>query len=240
MKNHLVRASSFLLAFAFILLSKANVEEKMITGHGTTAKVLGSSGKIILMRGKHHHESDAKMIFEFDEIKEYEDMNRMTAVGMTGSAKHSFNNFAHQMFTFSDVEDGYYQNLSMTYFNFSSEITSVNANIFSSIYIFNESGSITTGNETTEVKNGSIKFNVEISNWKFCAQAGAICRHGNEEETGNYLDLVISVKSRSKPRARGYRRRSHGDEYTIDDHDIILSRKVNLKKLIFCSSNLVV
>ncbi|EDO34190.1 predicted protein [Nematostella vectensis] len=73
-----------------------------------------------------------------------------------------------------------------------SYISSVKANFMSQVYIFAENGSYVWGDEETEVRKGSVKFNIKVEGWKFCGDQGYTCKEG----VGSYLDSKICIASK--------------------------------------------
>lgn len=51
----------------------------------------------------------------------------------------------------------------MKNFNFSSSLPGPNASLTVMAYMFEESGNITFGNETSEMRKGMLKFNIQVS-----------------------------------------------------------------------------
>ncbi|XP_048590339.1 skeletal aspartic acid-rich protein 2 [Nematostella vectensis] len=149
---------------------------------------MGKSGKIsIYFKGQSKEDG---LTFKFEDLGE-RDSNGNT-VGQAGSEKHNFNTFAQLDFQFSEVVQDKFQNISVYTFNMTSYISSVKANFMSQVYIFAENGSYVWGDEETEVRKGSVKFNIKVEGWKFCGDPGYTCKEG----VGSYLDSKICIASK--------------------------------------------
>ena len=83
-------------------------------------------------------------------------------VGKVGRKGHAFNSFAQQEFKFTPMSEGKYQGLRVENFNFSSTLSAHNASLTIMAYMFDESGNITFGNETSEMRKGMLKFNIQV------------------------------------------------------------------------------
>ena len=141
------------------------------------------------------------MTVNFDYIKELD--NAGTAVGTTGSSKHSINTFARESFTFATSGlKSHYQNISVKHTQFAATISGPGAKLTVDIYIFKGSGSVSTSkNETLEVKPGTIKFNIKLESWTFCG-AGDNCKKGQKVENGSQVEFGIEIKGRGNPKKK--------------------------------------
>ena len=83
-------------------------------------------------------------------------------VGKVGRRRHSFNSFAEQEFNFTELKSERYQGLDVKNFNFSSNLPGNNASLTIMAFMFEESGNVTFGNETSEMRKGMLKFNIEV------------------------------------------------------------------------------
>merc|ERR1712141_728231 len=124
----------------------------------------------------------------FDYIKELD--NSSAAVGTTGKYKHSINTFARENFTFTTSGlQSHYQNISVKHTQFNAMISGPGARLIVDIYIFKGNGNVSTsGNETLEVRNGTIKFNIRLENWRFCG-GNNTCQRGNVKQQGTQVEL---------------------------------------------------
>ena len=138
------------------------------------------------------------MTVNFDYIKELDKDGN--AVGSTGKKKHSINTFARENFTFpTSGLKSHYQNLSVKHTQFEATISGPGAKLIVDIYVFKEAGNVSTSeNETLEVKQGTIKFNIKLENWTFCG-AGDNCKKGQKAENGSQVEFGIEIKGRGKP-----------------------------------------
>jgi len=72
------------------------------------------------------------------------------------------------------------------------DITNVGS-IEMEIYEILSGGTIHTGNETWNVVEGDVKFNVVLSDWRFCGIENSTC---DTEKHSSYVDLALEVKGR--------------------------------------------
>ena len=101
-----------------------------------------------------------RVIIEFDSLQERSKGG--SSVGKVSSERHMFDHFSDQDFQFTDLSAGTYQGLAVKNFNFSSFLLGPNASLTVMAYMFEESGNITFGNETTEMREGMLKFNIQV------------------------------------------------------------------------------
>ena len=134
---------------------------------GVFCKALEESGKIMCARppeGKKRDftdENNERVSIEFDSLQERNKGG--ISVGKVGGKGHMFDHFSEQKFKFSDPSEGTYQGLDVKNFNFSSSLAGPDALFTVMAYIFEESGNITFGNETTEMRKGMLKFNIQVT-----------------------------------------------------------------------------
>ena len=83
-------------------------------------------------------------------------------VGKAGRKGHQFDSFARQDFHFAGLKDVMYQGFHAKNFNFSSSLPGPNAAFTVLAYMFEDSGNITFGNETLEMRKGILKFNIQV------------------------------------------------------------------------------
>lgn len=133
---------------------------------GVFCKALEESGKIMCARppeGKTRDFTDKnneRVIIEFESLQERSKGG--TSVGKAGGKGHMFDHFSEQEFKFTDPSAGTYRGLGVKNFNFSSSLAGPNAVFTVMAYMFEESGNITFGNETTEMRKGMLKFNIQV------------------------------------------------------------------------------
>ena len=134
---------------------------------GVFCKALGKSGKIMCARPRKGQKRDftdknnKRVIIEFDSLQERSKGG--ISVGKAGRKGHKFDQFSMQNFNFTDLSVGTYQGLGVKNFNFSSSLPGPNASLTVMAYMFVEPGNITFGNETTEMRKGMLKFNIQVS-----------------------------------------------------------------------------
>ena len=175
-----------------------------------TTDVVGKSGKIKIFDDAAARGDRNAIMMTMDFLHEVDaDGN---AVGTGGSDKHGTNTFANQQFTFSDVEEAVYSNVTADYFSFEADVYSAGS-IKIETYIFREDGVITTSaNETFDVFAGDFKFSIELIDWMWCETCG-----NKQDEVGAFVDVGIELKGRN-------------DEPTEDDLGggigVVLSSKI--------------
>lgn len=162
--------------------------------------VKGQSGKIALTKSATDTESKKSTTITMKSL--YEKDKDGNIIGTSGSLKHSFNNFAQLDFEFSPLVNSTYQELSCRYYNFTAtDIVNENTTLTAFIYIFQENGTITVGeDQEVDVKEGTVKFSVEVENWPFClakseCSDSTCCQKGSTYEVGSYLDFTIEMKT---------------------------------------------
>lgn len=134
---------------------------------GVFCKALGESGKIMCARPREGEkrdftdENNERVIIEFESLQERSKGG--ISVGKVGRKGHMFDAFSKQDFNFTDLSVGTYQGLGVKNFNFSSSLPGPNASLTVMAYMFEESGNITFGNETSEMRKGMLKFNIQVS-----------------------------------------------------------------------------
>lgn len=134
---------------------------------GVYCKALGHSGKLMCARPHKGEKQDFtdnnrdRVIIEFDSVQERS--RGGNTVGKVGRRGHVFDGFSKQDFNFTDVAVGSYQGLRVKNFNFSSSLPGPNASLTVMAYMFEDDGNITFGNETSEMRKGMLKFNIQVN-----------------------------------------------------------------------------
>ena len=135
-------------------------------------------------------------------------------LGAGGSAKHSFNSFATQEFTFGAPQAATYQGLSTQEIEFESVLVG-NSNLNIKTMIFQEAGNLTVGDDTFAVAPGAIKFNVELGTWSWCGDAGVSCV--NADGAGAAVELDIEMyRMGSEPQTKA----DDADSTTSESYDL--------------------
>ena len=156
---------------------------------GVCARVLGQSGKIDF------EFEDQNIQVAMDSITEVDEDGDV--VGNTGSVKHSFNSFASQDFTFSDIFNTSYQGIDAVGVNFTASLVDDTSTFYVTIYLLLEDGNVTVHNEDYFIARGSFKFSYYWDYWPFCTIGGSgvtSCTKGGQEQEGAYLDFTIVLK----------------------------------------------
>lgn len=176
------------------LLMTCHAAEKTVQGGGISTKVRGQSGKITIdARG-------SSMTFQVDSVIEVDSNGE--GVSNTGARGHQFTTLANQDFTFSTPDNSsYFQGIKVVNINMTADLAKgVNAKLEIMLYIFLEDGNVTFGNESFKVYNGSLKFNIQLSDWTFCPTIENDCKKGQTVQQGEYIDLTLEVKSKGAPK----------------------------------------
>jgi len=188
-----------------------------------TVDALGKSGKISIQKSiKRDNTTEInKVTLDFSSLKEL-DING-TEVGKSGSFKHSFNNFATLDFTISETSEVLYQNLTAFSFNIYANKVQGNSTKFTArLFIFNQTGEIKNGNETSNVQPGTVKLSLDIENWQFCKKDAVCpgdncCEQGQNKEIGQYLEFVMAIKGNKIAKQNG-----NNKLYSLGGSDLIL------------------
>jgi len=125
------------------------------------ATVTAKSGKMMFTKGDNNVTA---VTVSFSKLAELSSSG--SPVGMSGSYKHEFTDFANLDFSTTSWINSTYQGLKVKNMNISANVLTGTLN--TRIYLFMESGSITSGSETLPATKCSFKFDVEITNWPFC------------------------------------------------------------------------
>ncbi|CAH3038194.1 unnamed protein product, partial [Pocillopora meandrina] len=182
-----------------------NADGMEVGSGGVFCKAVARSGKIMCARpqkGKIQDYSEKnvdRIVIEFDSLQEKNSGGNM--VGKAGRKGHQFDSFAGQDFNFAGLKDVTYQGLHAKNFNFSSSLPGPNATFTVLAYMFEDFGNITFGNETSEMRKGMLKFNIQIENWKFCSNSSDDCESADR---GEFIDVTLVIKSRGKPKFQGH------------------------------------
>lgn len=193
----MLKVSNLSVAMTCVLLLFARPTQgadKTLNAGGMYAKVLGQSGKIDLAPSKDISSDSNKMRVQIEALRELDAAGK--ELGKGGNSKHSFNSFATQDFTFGDLEDTTYADLDVIKIPFSSTLDA-GSKISIDLYIFKEDGEITLGDEEFSVSNGTLKFNIKLTDWVWCGDQGVSCT--NSDGVGASLEIDISVTSKDKP-----------------------------------------
>lgn len=173
--NHTQMLKVFILLCLTVYTSCAlDVEHQ-----GTSIQVLGQSGKAKITRGAN------SVQFQVDYISEMDVSG--TEVGKQGALeqKHGVNSMATQEFTFTNIIDKIYKNVSTKEFSFDSSVNAI-GKIKVVVMIMDEDSTVGTETETWKVSAGDIKFNIELFDWSFCNP----CADG----VGEYIDVGVEIK----------------------------------------------
>lgn len=187
------------LAISLINAQKKPEDRNMTMGD-INVKALGHSGKIRIQKEfKTENKTETNTVtLDFSSLRELDQDGNQ--VGKSGKIKHSYNNFAQLDFTVGKVNQIQYQNLSASTFDFTATgMQDINTKFNANLYIFNQTGEIKNGNETSNVKPGAVKLSIGVNNWRFCTLNATCpgvncCQQGNKTETGKFLEFEMVIK----------------------------------------------
>merc|ERR1719253_2343069 len=189
------------------LVSGRRLSEKTVTAVGISVKILGQSGKMTMTMQSRTNTTQVEC--QMSALRQLDASGAILGGG--GQEKHSFNSFATQAFTFSDPVNTTYQNLSVAKVTFDSVLAG-SSKVKIDTFIFQESGKLTMGNQTTQVPQGAVKFNVELSNWSWCG-GGNNCTAADGEGASVELDLFMAAKGRGSPTKTS----GHNNDFDLGD-----------------------
>lgn len=192
-----------------------------------TTKILGRSGKMTIGRGSNPDTDADKVQVTFDEVMEIDSSG--TAVGTSGANRHSFNTFASLPFTFSALQDTSFGGIAAKRLDFTADITSVSAKLTVQVYIFTNRGVISIDGENSTVTAGTVKFNIQIEGWQFCGNSGVTCSKGANNEIGDGIEFVITIKGKGTQQRKTTGKRTDGEEFELGGgSSVLLSRKISV------------
>lgn len=192
-----------------------------------TTKILGRSGKMTIGRGSNPDTDADKVQVTFDEVMEIDSSG--TAVGTSGAKRHSFNTFASLPFTFSALQDTSFGGIAAKRLDFTADITSVSAKLTVQVYIFTNRGVISIDGENSTVTAGTVKFNIQIEGWQFCGNSGVTCSKGANNEIGDGIEFVITIKGKGTQQRKTTGKRTDGEEFELGGgSSVLLSRKISV------------
>ena len=185
-----------------LLLFLLSVKGFDVDSSDTAIQVLGQSGKVKITR------QNSTITMDFDSMYEKDSLDKI--VGMQGSLqnKHGINSFATQNFVFGNKEDVVFQGISMVSFTFESPINTVGT-LKVRVFISKSNGTIKNGNETYEIVEGDVKWNIEVPVWNFLAET-------------EFLELNIIIKTLNDDE----KVTQNGDKFTIGTMDLSTSNNV--------------
>lgn len=154
----------------------------------TKITVQGKSGKFTVYDAA---KGEAKGItVTMDALKEVDASNE--EVGTAGNTKHSINTFAAQDFTIAPATSvSLSSSVRATKISFDSPISTI-GKIHVDTYIMENSGVVGSAGETWAVEQGDAKWNIELSQWKWCG-GEVSCKKGQTDQIGAFVDVDISV-----------------------------------------------
>lgn len=162
--------------------------------------VLGRSGKFSIFDESVGKEDPNTVTVEVDALRELDADG--AEVGKSGSVKHSIETFASQDFTIHPAESAKIGEVSATMIAFDTPISTI-GRLSVNTYILKNSGTVGTDTETWAVRANDVKFNIALSEWKWCGEASD-CKQGGTTQNGEYIDVDIKIKGKAaKPERNG-------------------------------------
>ena len=150
--------------------------------------VQGQSGKFTLVP-KGSSGNSVGIRVTMDALREVDSAG--SAVGQSGSVKHSVNTFAAQDFTVGAVEQVSINSVSAAKVSFESTISSI-GKLGVDTYLMAGDGSVGMNNDSWSVDIGDLKWNIRLWEWTWCGDSGATCKNG---EVGDAVELDITVQN---------------------------------------------
>jgi len=118
------------------------------------------------------------------------------AVGTSGSTKHSINTFASQSFTFTTNQSVTVDGVPANKVSFETQVSTVGV-LTVDTFIFEGCGTVGPPGEQWNVSYGDFKWNINFSSWQWCG-----CGKGQSVETGEFIDLDVTVKGLADVKAK--------------------------------------
>lgn len=188
----------------------------LFTSGRVQLKVIGQSGKFDLIPEDDQGvaQTSKKLRIEMDSLYELDASGAKIGTSGPQSGKHSKNTFATEEFAITGPNATTYGGIECRQITFSVDI--LGATLVMDTYLFTEDGTLTLGanssvtEETFTIRPGTVKFNVWIDNWPFCAGSGGNPCNG---ATGSDLELTIKVTGPNS----GSQSSSNSDEYDFGE-----------------------
>lgn len=215
------RTGLFLVCLATLLISCFATDEVdtakntvLIRGGDTSVLLEGESGKISTVYFKEDDDDDdGKDNSDDDEKEDFTDNNEELLsfqveslqevdgdgkpVGLQGPLQHRVSSLDSKMFRFSALDNStVYQGIPVKTINMSDTVLSnQQGNLRLVVMVFLSAGNVTFGNETFRVQSGTMKFNIEVSDWPFCNASVSCLSQSKQPEIGKGLELTLGIKS---------------------------------------------
>jgi hypothetical protein len=183
--------------------------------------ILGQSGKFSIFDSAVGKSDPNKVTIEVDALRELA-ADGVTSVGASGKVKHSLQTFANQDFTIEDpVDEDVATGVHAQKVVFSTPVNSIGT-LELQTFILKSGGTIGTDTESWEARANDVKFNIKLSDWSFCGDAGVECGQGKSVQVGTFIDVDVKIKGKaSSPTPDGEESSGSGDgadeEDTLDD-----------------------
>jgi len=179
----------------------------LIRGSDTSVRVQADSGKISVVHfeqeGNNNTQEDfgddntEVLSFQVESLQERSSSG--AAIGVTGPSqlRHFVGSFKSHVFNLSSLDNSStFQGIPVKNVNLKTFLSDPQAHLELMVWVFLGAGIIRFGNETFAVQNGTMKFNIKISDWPFCGTGNVSClSQTNQREIGQFLDLALSIRS---------------------------------------------
>eukprot|EP01043_Picozoa_sp_COSAG02_P067317 COSAG02_NODE_10779_length_1859_cov_3.213068_3_plen_363_part_01 len=165
--------------------------DSSIEAAGVSVNVRGQSGKMTLTIPGADLANPNVVECQMVALRQLDESGNTLGAG--GADKQSFNSFATQTFSFSDPLETTYEGLRVSEIEFQS-VLGGGSRVNIRTMIFLESGTIAVGDDTFQVTQGAVKFNVELSEWSWCGDQGVSCT--NADGVGDAVELDLDMYAR--------------------------------------------
>lgn len=168
---------------------------------GIEVKFLGRSGKFEIYSKAVGEGDKNKLTFEIDELREMDAEGN--EVGAKANPKHQLKDFKKTEFEFTRTSDVLVGTAKAHKISFTSNITAVGY-LKVDTYLIRTEGEVGVNltdpdADVWDTFAGDVKFNIELSEWKWCGSDGTVCENKGINEVGEFIELDIELKSFTAP-----------------------------------------
>ena len=173
--------------------------------------VLGQSGKFYIYPAEEDRSSPLAVVVEIDSLAEVDANGERVGTQGPLTDKHFVNSFATQNFNIANPVDDTVNGIDAQKISFDSDVNEI-GNIRFDTYVLKSAGTIGTDTESWAARAGDVKWNIVLSDWKWCGS-------GDEPRTcdaGEYVDVVVKIKGKKEQTENGTSSKTLdlGDEVT--------------------------
>eukprot|EP00928_Gymnodinium_smaydae_P087772 TRINITY_DN7198_c1_g1_i1.p1 TRINITY_DN7198_c1_g1~~TRINITY_DN7198_c1_g1_i1.p1 ORF type:complete len:283 (-),score=53.76 TRINITY_DN7198_c1_g1_i1:82-930(-) len=157
--------------------------------------IQGQSGKFTLYDEKEGVSAGTKITI--DALRELDSSGN--AVGASSNPKHSFNSFATQNFVIEPAQSNVVVGTAKaTKVVFKTDLAGSLGKLTIETFMMEGSGIVGSSTDTWNVSKGDLKWNIVLEAWKWCG-----CKKANKDETGDMVDLDITVMGKGDAKQKG-------------------------------------